>query len=171
MSPVVSGLIGGAIAFGLVTLANRTQKSAAKAEGGWNALHTGWLINGTIAGSAALAALFGYFLVSGGSARPDAQTQNAIAALLLVSFTGYALYIAWLVFGRTIMWKGYELRVRTLTGKEVIRRITDVTHVMKHEKLGEYRLTFRDQSTLRFSAHQHGANELLKELPGRASRS
>jgi hypothetical protein len=34
--------------------------------------------------------------------------------------------------------------------------------VMKHEILGEYRLTFRDQSTLRFSAHLHGANGLCQ---------
>lgn len=171
MSAVVSGLIGGAIAFGLVTLANRTQKSAAIAQDGWKALRTGWLINGGITGSAALAALFGYFLGSGGSALPDAQTQNGMAALLLAAFTGYVIYMAWMVFGRTIMWKGNELLVCTMAGKVAKNRISDVTDVRKLEFLGEYRLTFRDKSSLRFSAHLHGANELLDRLPSRASRS
>lgn len=171
MSAVVSGLIGGAIAFGLVTLAERTQKSAAIVHGGWKALRAGWLINGCIVGSAALAAFFVYFFFSGGSALPDAKAQNGMAALLLAASTGYVLYLVWIVLGRSIMWKGNELRIRTVTGKETTRRISDVTHVMKHETLGEYRLTFRDQSTLRFSAHLHGAKELLQRLPRRASRS
>ena len=171
MSAVVIGLVGGAIALGLITLAQRRQKSAAIAKDGWKALRSGWLVNGCIIGTAALAAFFGYFLLNGGSALPDAQTQNGIAAVFLAVSASYVLYMAWMVFGRTIMWKGRELRVCTVTGKEATRQIADVTHIAKLEFLGEYRLTFRDKSTLRFSAHLSGANELVERLPGPAARS
>lgn len=171
MSAVVSGLIGAAIAFGIVTLAERTQKSAAIAKHGWKTLHSSWLMNGCIIGSAALAALIGSFLLSGGSALPNAQTQNGMAALLLTASAGYVLYAVGTAFARTIMWKGNELRILTLTGKEATRRISDVTSVTKNEFLREYRVTFSDQSTLRFSAYLHGANELLARLPHPASRS
>lgn len=171
MSAVVLGLIGGAIAFGLITLAQRRQKSAAIVNHGWKALRSGRLVNGCIIGTAALAAFFGYFLLNGGSALPDAQMQNSIAAAFLTASASYVLYMTWMVFGRTIMWKGRELRVCTVTGKEATRHIADVTDITKLEFLGEYRLTFRDKSTLRFSEHLNGADELVKRLPRRASRS
>lgn len=131
MSAVVSGLIGGVIAFGIVTLAERTQKSATQSHGGWRVLKPGWLINLTIIGGVALAALMGYFLLSSGSTLPDAATQNGFAALLLAAFIASAFYMAWTGYGRTIMWKGNALRVRAVAGKEVVRRLSDVTHVRK----------------------------------------
>lgn len=43
-SAVLSGLIGGVVAFRLVSLAERTQKPATVAAGGWKVLRTGWLL-------------------------------------------------------------------------------------------------------------------------------
>lgn len=170
MSAVMSGLIGGLIASGLVTLAARTQKSAAKSHGGWRVLRAGWLINGLIICSIALAALMAYFLLSGGSTLPDASSQNGYAVLLFAAFTACAFCMAWTGYGRTIMWKGYDLQTRAVARKAITRRLSDVTNVRKSEMLGTYRITFRDGSGLWFSAYMHGANELLAKLPRRASR-
>lgn len=68
------------------------------------------------------------------------------------------------------MWKGNELRVRSLTGSESLRRFSDISKVKKNEMRGEYRINFRDGSTLCFSLHMHGANELVAKLPRRAFR-
>jgi hypothetical protein len=170
MSAVVSGLIGAVVAFALVSLAERTQRSATAGLEGWKALRAGWLLNGTLIGAAALAALTGFFLLSGGSSRPDAATQNGFAALLFAAFTAGALYLAWTTWGRTIMWKDDELRVRSLWGGESLKRISDASKAERSELRGEYRITFRDGSRLRFSAHMHGADDLVAQLPRRALR-
>jgi hypothetical protein len=171
MSAVISGLVGGAVAFGLVTLAERTQKAATSSLDGWKALRPGWLINGTIVGGTALAALMGHFLLSGGSSLPDAQTQNRFGVLLLSIFAAGTVYMAWTTYGRAVTWMGDELRVRPVFGSESVRRLSDVTAVKKSEFRGEYRLTFRDGSRVWISAYLHGANELLAKLPRRASRN
>jgi hypothetical protein len=165
MSAIVSGLFGAVVAFALVTIAERRQKSATTLHDGWKALRPGWLINGAIVGCTAFAALMGYFLLSGGSSRPDAATQNGYAVLLLTASVAGAAYIAWTTYGRTVMWKGNELRVRSLSGCETVQRISDVTSARKSEMLGEYRVRFRDGKRLWFSAHLHGANELVAKLP------
>lgn len=168
MSAVVSGVVGAVVAFGLVSLAERTQKSATSTPDGWKVLRAGWLINGTIVGATALAACAGHSLVTGGSSLPDAATQNSFAALLLAAFGAGALYVAWTTYGRTVMWKGDELRVRSALGSESLRRISDVSEVTKSETRGEYRISFRDGSTLVFSAHMHGAEELMAKLRQKA---
>lgn len=168
MSAVVSGLVGAVVAFGLVSLAERTQKSATATPDGWKVLRAGWLINGTIIGATALATFTGYFLLSGGSSLPDAATQNRFAAVLLAAFAACAIYMAWITYGRTVMWKGNELRVRSVSGSESLRRISDASKVKKSDIRGEYRVTFRDGSTLWFSAHMHGFSELVAKLPRRA---
>ena len=170
MSAVGSGLVGAIVAFGLVSLAERTQKRATATADGWKALQPGWLINGTIIGASALAAFAGYFLLSGGSSLPQAATQNGFAALLLAASAACALYIGWTAYGRTVMWKGNELRVRSVSGSESTRRISDASEVKKSEMRGEYRITFRDGSTLWFSAHMHGSSDLVAKLPQRAFR-
>lgn len=170
MSGVVSGLIGAVVAFALVTVAERKQKSARPNVDGWHTLRPGWLLNGVIVGCALLAGLMGYLLLSGGSTRPDADTQNIYAALLLAGFGGAAAYFGWTCYGRTVMWKGNKLRLRTSLGREVMHRMSDVSSVTKSEMWGEYRLTFRDGSSLRFSAYFHGAGELAAKLSRKAFR-
>lgn len=168
MSAVISGLVGAVVAYGLVSLAERNQKPAAVVSDGWKALRSGWLIKGLVVLSTAITVFIGNFLLSGGSSLPDAAKQNAIASLLLAAFAAYALNTAWIAYGRTIMWKGYELRIRSVLGRDSLRRITDVSKIKKFEGLGEYHITFRDRTTLRFSAYMHGANELVAKLPRRA---
>jgi hypothetical protein len=53
-------------------------------------------------------------------------------------------------------------------GHERVRRIPDVSRVRKSALTGDYRLTFRDGSTLWLSAYFHGSKELVKRLPKRA---
>lgn len=160
MSGVVTGLVGGAVAFALVAIAERKEKLARTNSGGWKTLRAGWLMNGITLGCSGFAVLMGYFLLSGGSTRPDADTQNIAALLLLLGFGAGAFYFAWIGYGRTIMWKENELRVRTRFGRETVRYISDLSSITKSELRGEYRLTFRDGSTLWVSAYFHGAKEL-----------
>lgn len=164
MSGVASGLIGAVIAFGLITLAERTQKSAARSAHGWKVLSAGWFLNGLIVGGAAMAMLPAGVLLGGGSTLPDASDQNAAAGLLCAAFLAMTLYIAWITYRQTIMWKGEELRVRRVGGGVIQHRIRDATAISRSEMSGEYHVAFRNGATLRFSAHMHGADELAAML-------
>lgn len=167
MSGVTSGLIGAVVAFGLITLAERTQKSATLSSHGWKVLRASWLLNGIIVGGAAMTMLPAGVLLSGGSSLPDASGQNTAAALLCAVLLAMTLYVAWIVHGQTIMWKGSKLRVRRAWGRTMLQRTPNVMSVSKNEACGEYRVTFRDGATLRFSEHMHGARELVAWLPRR----
>ena len=171
MSAIVNGLVGGAIAVSLVALADRAQKPARLNPDGWRTLQPGWLLNGTIAACAGFAALMGYILAVVGFWAPDAASQISPLLLLITGFGGAAIYLAWSVYGRTIKWKGNVLLVRALFGGEVARHISDVCLVRKSEALGEYRVTFRDGSALRLSAHLRGAKELVAKMPTKARRT
>lgn len=168
MSAVVSGLIGAVAVVALVTLAERTQKSARSRSDGWKALQPSWLIHGCMVLCIGFGALMAYFFLSGGSSLPDAPTQNMFALLLLAMAAAGAIYGGWTSYGRRITWKANELRIRSPLGGEVIQRISDVVEVTKSEMRGEYRMIFRDGSRFWFSAHMHGANDLLARLPRRA---
>ncbi len=167
MSALVSGMIGGFVAATLVAVALRRQRPARKSADGWKTLRPGWLVNATIVGGACSAAFTGYILLFVGSSRPDAETQMTYALMLFIGFALATAYLAWISYGRTIMWKGDELRVRTSFGHDFVRRISDVRSVTRSDMLGEYRLRFRDGSTLRLSEYFHGAKELVARLPER----
>ena len=164
----ISELVSGLFAASLISLSERKQKPGRWNAEGWRVLWAGWFMKGTILGGAAFAALMGLFLWAGGSALPDAETQNAYALLLLIGMSAVTLYLLWSAYGRTIMWKGEELRVRTIWKTETVYRIADVSSVTKSDMRGEYRLTFQDGSTLWLSAHLHGAKELIAKLPCQA---
>ncbi len=170
MRAVLIGLVAGVVAYALLSLAKRTQGSATATPDGWKKLRAGWLINGIIVGVTASAAFIAWFLLSGGSTLPDAARQNGFAILLFAAFAASASYTAWTTYGRTIGWKGDALLVRSVSGCESLKRISDVVEVKKREMRGEYRITFRDGSSLWFSAHMHGANELLAKLPRKVCR-
>lgn len=170
MSAVVSGLIGAVAAFALITLAELTQRSATERTDGWKTLRPSWLIHGFMILCLSFAGLMSYFLLSGGSSRADAFTQNIFALLLLAIAAAGAIYGAWTSYFRTIMWKGDELRIQPALRLEVERRFSDVTEVVKSETRGEYRVTFRDGSRFWFSAHLHGANDLSAKLPRKVFR-
>jgi hypothetical protein len=167
MSAVVTGLIGAVAAVAVVMLAERTQKPAIMRSGGWTALRPSWLLHGCMILCIGFGALMIYFLLSGGSSRPDASTQNMFALMLLAVAAAGAVYGGWTSYGRKIMWKGNELRIRSPLGREVLQRLSDVVEVTKSETRGEYRVTFRDGSKFWFSAHMHGANDLVARLPQR----
>lgn len=169
---MLSGLVGAAIAFAVGAVARRRQKPAVLRHGGWKALRPSWLSIQTVAvaGCAAFASFLAWFLASGGSTRPDAATQNAIALLLLCASLAAAAWVAWTYYGRTIMWRGDELRVRTLFGRENVRRVSEVKDVTESDFAGDYRVTFRDGSRLRFPTDFHGSRELVVRLKQRRSR-
>ena len=168
MSAVISGLVGAVIAVALATLAQRKQRSAATDREGWKALRSSWLLNGTFVACVAFTALIAVFLLSGGSSRPDAPTQNLYALGLAVAFGLGAIYLGWTTYGRTIAWNDTELRVRMISGRETVRSISDVQSVSKSDARGDYRIMFRDGSKLVFSAYMHGAKELVASLPQNA---
>ncbi|WEJ98387.1 MAG: hypothetical protein P0Y59_15720 [Candidatus Sphingomonas phytovorans] len=165
---MISGLIGAVLAAALCLIAERGQKRARANAEGWKTLRPGWLINATVTGMAAMAAFCGYLRFFVGSSRPDADTQMTYALILVIAFGLAALFGMWTNYGRTIMWKGDQLRLRTIFGHDAVRRISEVRSVTKSEMRGEYRLMFHDGSTLWLSAYLHGANELVAKLPRRA---
>jgi hypothetical protein len=168
MSAVVSGLIGAVAALALGALAERTQRSAKRLLDGWHALRPSWLVHGCMVLCIGFVGLISYFLLRGGSSRPDATTQNLVASLLLAGAAWGAIYVGWTSYFRTIMWKGNELRVRTIIGREIVQRFSDVTKVTSRDMRGEYCVTFRDGSRLCFSEYMHGAKDLTVRLPKRA---
>lgn len=164
MRAAVTGLIAGAVTLAVVALADRTQKPARKNADGWKMLRPGWLVNMLIVALAVLWALASYFALAG-SSRPTVATEAAAAAILMLGSGSALIYYLWIGYGRNILWKGTELRVRTCFGRERVRRIRDVSAVVKVDALGDYKITFKDGSTLWLSPHFHGSRELMKRLP------
>jgi hypothetical protein len=123
------------------------------------------LLHGTFVGSVIFTGLMAYLLLSRGSPRPDAETQNLYFFALAISFGCGAVYIGSIAYGRTIAWKGNQLRVRTLAGRETLRFISDVRYVKKRDLLSDFRIEFKDGSTLTFSPYLSGATELVQRLP------
>jgi hypothetical protein len=164
MRPVVTGLIGAIVTLLILAIAERGQKSAWALSDGWKILRPSWLINFFIILSAGLAGIVTYFFANGGSALPDADKQNAMAALMLAVSGLYAVYCVWLTYGRSVMWNDDEIRVRSVFGGEIMHHISDVEDVTKSELWGHYRITFSDGSRLRVNAYLHGAKELVEDL-------
>jgi hypothetical protein len=164
MSAVISGLLGGAVAAVLAALAQRSQRAARMTEDGWRVLRPGWFIHATFVGCVALSSLITFSLITGGSTRSDAQTQNLYALALAIAFGLGALYVAWTSYARTLAWKGNDLRFRTITGRDEVRGISHVRSIRKSDARGDYRICFLDGSKLVFSAYLHGARELVEQL-------
>jgi hypothetical protein len=164
MRPILTGLIGAVVTLLLLRIADRRQKSARTLSDGWKSLRPSWLINFFIILSAGLAGFLAYFLANGGSALPDAEKQNAIAALILAVSGLYAVYCVWVTYGRSVMWNDDELRVRSVFEGEIVHHISDIEDVTKSELWGHYRITLRDGSRLRVNAYLHGAKELVDDL-------
>lgn len=165
MSPLLSGLAGAIIAFALVTLAERRQRAGFGGADGWTVLRPGWLIKFAVLLCTMLTVLIGYFFWGGGSTRADAATQNLYALSLLLVFGAGAIYLLWTSYARTVAWKGDELRVRQAFAGETVQRFSDVASAEKNDARGEYRLMFRDGSTLGVSVYFEGARELIEQLP------
>ena len=168
MSGIVSGLFGAIVAAALVSLSERKQKAARITSDGWRTLSAGWLANTTIILCAYFSCLTAYFLLNGGSRRPDADIQNiSSVTLLLISLLG-GCYTAWSVYGRRISWKGNQLRLRTAFGHQMVQKFSDVTSAQRSDWRGEYRLNFKNGTSLWVSVHMNGAQDLLARVPERA---
>lgn len=171
MSPAIIGPLGGAIAIVLVAVAERTQRPARSNVEGWRVLRPSWLQQMTIVGCAAFAALMAGLLLSGGSTRAGAETQNIYLLVLAVAFGLATVYLGWASYGRSIRWKGDELRIRAAFGPERIYHFSEIRSVKKSEALGEYRLKFSGGTTIGISAYLHGAKELVSRAPYRARKT
>ncbi len=164
MSAVISGLLGGAIATLLVAAARRTQRSARLRGDGWHTLRPGWLLHGAFGLSLALSLFIGWILLNGGSTRPDAETQNLYATGLAIAFGCGAIYMAWVNFGRTIAWRGTEIRISTLFRKDGYVRFEDIQSIAPNEANDDIRLILRDGSKLVLSPYFHGATDLADQV-------
>lgn len=165
MSPWITGLIGGAIAAVLCSLALRNQKAAEISSDGWKTLRPSLLLHGIFILGFALTSLFAYIAFSGGSALPDADTQNLFLVGLLTAFGMMTIYLWWTTYAQTIAWKGQELRVRRAFGKERHWQFTEIRSIKESEFRGDCCIRFNDGSGIIFSAYLHGSKQLLRLLP------
>lgn len=165
MTPIIFGLISGCVAFTLIVMAERRQKSGFRDADGWKTLRPGWLLKATIIGSAIFAASIAGMLLSGGSTLPDRASQNMAAFLVLIGMIAASLVTAWTCYGQTISWKGDHLRVGRWFKIESAARISHIIAIEKSRISGEYWLRFRDGARLRFPIHLEGAADLAAALP------
>ena len=165
MNAIASGLIGGAIAFAAILFAEYRQSPAKRDGRGWTVLRAGWLLRFTMIGYAAIAAFLLYFLVAGGSARPDAELQNGYALALLFITAGIGAYTAWTGYGRSIRWRNDVLLIRSIGARETSQRLSNIVQVRHDDLRGAYRLSFRDGSGIWISAYLRGAGELVSMAP------
>lgn len=107
----VSGVIGAVAAVAAIAVANRTQKAAQKNAVGWKMLRPAWPTDFLLLLSAGLAGLMTWLGLFVESARPDGETEMALALMLAIGSWSYCLYLGWTGHGRSVMWKGNELRV------------------------------------------------------------
>lgn len=165
MSPWITGLIGGAIAAVLCSLALRKQRAAEISSDGWNTLRPSFLLHGIFVLGFALTSLFAYISLRGGSSLPDAETQNLSLAVLLTAFAVMTIYIWWTTYAQTIAWKGQVLRVRRAFGKERHWHFTEIGSIKESDFRGDCRIRFNDGSGIIFSSYLHGSKQLLGRLP------
>lgn len=165
MSAIISGLIGGAVAAVLASWAERGRRKARKDSQGWRSLRPGWLLHGTFVGCFALVAFISFFLLNGGSARSDADTQNLYALGLLIAFALGAVYVAWITYGRTVAWLGGKIKTTDVFGRERFYRLCDIDQINETLSGSDYVIRFTDGSRLKFSKYMHGVPEFLKHLP------
>lgn len=164
MSPWITGLIGGAIAAALCSLALRKQKDAEISSDGWKTLRPSFLLHGIFILGFALTSLFAYLALSGGSSLPDAETQNISLAVLLAAFAAMTIYLWWTTYAQTIAWKGRELRARRVFGKERHWSFTEIRSIKESDFRGDCRIRFNDGSGIIFSSYLHGSKQLLGRL-------
>ncbi len=160
MSAIVSGLVAGAVAAALCLVAERRRRPVDVDRAGWRSLQPGRLMVTTIVGCCAMAALPIYILGTGGSTRPDVETQNLFAVLLAIGFACAAGYTSWAAYGQDVSWDNRMLRVRGAFGPTKTRRLENVVAIAIGDWSGLYRVSFNDGSTVRFSSQLRGAREL-----------
>ena len=169
MSAIVSGLIGGAIATAVGTLALRTQKPARPDPKGWKRLRPGWFMHAILCGCLAFVFVMIYVFAQGGSARADAEEQNFAALLILLGFGGAGLWIFWFGYLHRIAWKGDAIRCRSPFGKDDYFRFSEVVLVDGNADQSEYKVVFADGRKLRVNAYFHGFNDFMEVMDDRFS--
>jgi hypothetical protein len=160
VSAIVSGLAAGIIASIVCAVAERRRKAVVVDCFGWRTLRPGRLMIATIVGCCAMAALPAYILATGGSTRPDADTQNIFAALLAVGFGYAAFYASRSAFAQHISWNDRTLRIARSSGPVKEHRLDDAVSIELGEWSGLHCVRFNDESTVRFSSQLRGAREL-----------
>ncbi|MFK7843248.1 MAG: hypothetical protein AB8B54_13370 [Sphingorhabdus sp.] len=166
MSALVSGLVGAALAAFLVVLSAKTRKRVQPNTEGWKVLRPNWLIKGTILGSGGMSLFFGYIWLFIGSSRLDAETQMISALVIFAVFGFQTLFLIWLCFARTIMWKGNKIRIKWALGSTSTMSMNYIEAVKENRSFGFYRLVFTDRKSFLVSKEMHGIDQLLEKLPG-----
>lgn len=167
MSALVSGFIGAGMAIAITAISTKTRRPVKSDTEGWKTLQTGWLINGTLIGSAGMSAFFGYIWLFVGSSRVDAEMQMLYALALFLVFGLCAIYLAWSCYAKSVLWKGNQLKIVNVFGSTRTVRFRDIRNVSKNDLLGLYRLSFKDGKSIRISKEMRGIEQLLAKLPRR----
>ena len=140
----------------LSLLFERKRTPAPISSEGWRTLRPSWTLRLVFSACIALTALIVFFLLSGGSTRPDAVTQDLSACALAAFFGLGAAYLWWMMYGYMYAWKGDELRIRGILGREIFHPLSGICSIKRRDNLGDYKIEFSDGSRLSFSAYLLG---------------
>lgn len=161
---IASGLIGGAIAVALGTLAIRSQRGPSVDAYGWKLMRPGWYLHLALIGCIAFVLVIGWFFLQGGSSRADAVEQNQWALLLMLAFGAGGLWVLWAGYLRRIMWKGAEIRVIAPFGTERRYCFSEIVDMTEGVDGSEIKLHMDDGSVMRVSVYFHGFQNFMNDI-------
>lgn len=160
---ILAGLIGGIAAAGLTFYVRRRPARAVQDDEGWRSLLPRPVLHAVTLLGAVMPALPAWALLSGGSQRPDAATQNMWAGVLAIGFGMMTLYVAWLTHGTRISFREDTLRVRGLLETREYP-YADILSCRKSAMTDELVLTLRGGRRLRLSEYFSGVAEFGESL-------
>lgn len=160
---IVAGLIGAAAA-GTMMLYVSARPLAADAErDGWHVMRPRPLLHGVVLLGAAMTALPGYVLLTGGSHRADAAQQNMALWCLVTGFAFLTVLVAWSTYWTRVSWQDRRLRVSTpLSTREYA--YSDIVGVRKSEPSEDLTLALRDGRRVKLSTYHRGLAEFEASL-------
>ena len=164
MSWMISGLVGGAVATAIGTVALRTRKAARIDANGWKSLRPGWCLHLLVLGCLAFAGAIGYFFWLGGSTRADAGEQNLLAFCLLVASAGAGTWVYCGAYLRKTEWACGVIRIRSPWHQEVSHRFSDVLEMRELGNGNGCTIRFADGRSLSVSVYSEGYHDLLEDL-------
>jgi hypothetical protein len=163
MEHQLTNLLAAGWGLGLFTaIARRTVRNVAADRDGWRTVRPGLYNWAPLVGCAAFALLLFYVYNFVGSALPDAESQMHMCLGLGIASAFGAVLMLWNAFGRTLAWRGDQLRITPLIGASRDRLFAEVAKVRKVRR--DYRVIFADGASIEVSPYMHGASQLLDAI-------
>jgi ABC-type Fe3+ transport system permease subunit len=163
LTPLVSGLAGALVTYGLARLAARP---AMPDRHGWRHVRAGPMHWTGCVLAGGLVGLMGYVGLFVGSSRPDAAFQMQVLNGLLLAFTlgcGACLWQMHRIGRAAVSFRGRQIAYCDKRGTRAVRRFDEVAE-MRNTLLSGVIVRFEDGATVRLDPHATGTADLCERI-------